>query len=94
MIDKKGDVEDAGNYRPICSLPVLDKLFATVMCETGSEIGQMSATRSRWFQTMEHYGIERSYISLLKKALQTARRISHDRPREYSVPDNKRHETG
>ena len=28
---KKGDREDAGNYRPICSLPVLYKLFATVL---------------------------------------------------------------
>ena len=24
----------------------------SIMCETGSEIGQMSATRSRWFQTI------------------------------------------
>ena len=29
VIHKMGDVEDAGNYRPICSLPVLYKLFAT-----------------------------------------------------------------
>ena len=28
---KKGDREDAGNYRPICSLPVWNKLFATVL---------------------------------------------------------------
>ena len=28
---KKGDREDAGNYRPICSLHVLNKLFATVL---------------------------------------------------------------
>ena len=26
-LHKKGDSEDAGNYRPICSLPVLYKLF-------------------------------------------------------------------
>ena len=32
VIYKKGDREDAGNYRPICSLPVLYKLFATVLC--------------------------------------------------------------
>ena len=31
VIYKKGDREDAGNYRPICSLPVLYKLFATVL---------------------------------------------------------------
>ena len=28
---KKGDREDAGNYTPICSLPVLYNLFATVL---------------------------------------------------------------
>ena len=31
VIYKKGDREDAGNYRPICTLPVLYKLFATVL---------------------------------------------------------------
>ena len=31
VINKKGDREDAGNLRPICSLPVLYKLFATVL---------------------------------------------------------------
>ena len=31
MIHKKGDVEDVGNYRPICSLPALYKLFATIL---------------------------------------------------------------
>ena len=31
VIYKKGDREAAGNYRPICSLPVLYKLFATVL---------------------------------------------------------------
>ena len=31
LICKKGDREDAGNYRPICSLLVLYKLFATVL---------------------------------------------------------------
>ena len=31
VIYKKGDREDAGNYRPICSLPVLYKLFATAL---------------------------------------------------------------
>ena len=31
VIYKKGDREDAGNYRPICRLPVLYKLFATVL---------------------------------------------------------------
>ena len=28
---QKGDVEEAGNYRPICSLPALYKLFTTIL---------------------------------------------------------------
>ena len=31
VIYKKGDREEAGNYRPICSLPVVYKLFTTVL---------------------------------------------------------------
>ena len=31
VIYKKGDVQDAGNYRPICSLPALYKLFSTLL---------------------------------------------------------------
>ena len=29
VIHKKGDVEDVSNYRPVCSLPALHKLFST-----------------------------------------------------------------
>ena len=31
MIHKKGDVEDAGHDRPICTLPALYKLFSTLV---------------------------------------------------------------
>ena len=31
VIYKKGDVEDVSNYRPICSLPSMYKLFSTIM---------------------------------------------------------------
>ena len=31
VLDKKGDVENVGNYRPICALPALYKLFSTVL---------------------------------------------------------------
>ena len=31
VIHIKGDVEDVGNYRPICSLPALYKLFTTIL---------------------------------------------------------------
>ena len=31
VIHKKGDVENVGDYRPICSLPALYKLFSTIL---------------------------------------------------------------
>ena len=31
VIYKKGDVENVSNYRPICSLPALYKLFSTIL---------------------------------------------------------------
>ena len=38
VIHEKGDVEDAGNYRPICALPVLYKLFwDSFVCKTCSD---------------------------------------------------------
>ena len=127
VIHKNGDVEDAGNYRPICSLPVLHKLFTTELCarlvprldscqppdQSGFRpshptVDHLMVYRMleqcccEWsvrlcFSTiaftkafdrikhqalrmsLEHYGIGRLYISLLNKALKTARRISHDR---------------
>ena len=32
VIHKKGDVENVSNYRPICSLPAMYKLFSTILC--------------------------------------------------------------
>ena len=32
VIHKKGDVEEAGNYMPMCTLPALYKLFSTFLC--------------------------------------------------------------
>ena len=31
VIHKKGDVENVSNYRPICSLPAMYKLFSTIL---------------------------------------------------------------
>ena len=31
VIHKKGDVENVSNYRPICSLSALYKLFSTIL---------------------------------------------------------------
>ena len=31
VIYKKGDVENVSNYRPICSLPAMNKLFSTIL---------------------------------------------------------------
>ena len=30
-LQKRGNVEEVGNYRPICTLPALDKLFSTTI---------------------------------------------------------------
>ena len=32
VMHKKGSLEEAGNYRPMCTLPALYKLFATLLC--------------------------------------------------------------
>ena len=31
VLHKKGDVENVSNYRPICSLPALYRLFSTIL---------------------------------------------------------------
>ena len=56
VIYKKGDREDAGNYRPICSLPVLYKLFATVLyARLASSLHKNSTTRQRWVSAQPPY---------------------------------------
>ena len=44
VVHKKGDREDPGNYKPICGLPILYKLFATVVCPTCSLSAQNTAS--------------------------------------------------
>ena len=51
VIHKKGDVENAGNCRPICSPPVLYNLFATAFfARLAPPLDKMPASRSGWFQ--------------------------------------------
>ena len=47
VIYKKGNREDAGNYMPICGLPILYKLFATVgtLCSTRPRPAQNTTPR-------------------------------------------------
>ena len=59
VIYKKGDVEGAGNYRPICILPALYKLFSTLLynrlysrLDRGQPHDQGGVRRS--FQTLDH----------------------------------------
>ena len=56
---KKGDVEEAGNYRPICTLPALYKLFSTLLynrlypkLDRGQADNQVGFRRT--FQTLDH----------------------------------------
>ena len=46
VIFKKGDVENVGNYRPICSLPALYKLFTTILYSRSS------------YQTTDHLDVQ------------------------------------
>ena len=59
VIHKKGDVEEEGNWRPMCTLPALYKLFATLLCnrlcprlDRVQPEGQGGFRRS--YQTLDH----------------------------------------
>ena len=56
---EKGDVEDVGNYRPICSLLALYKLFTTILyIRLYPRLGQIQAEDQAEFrssyQTTDH----------------------------------------
>ena len=60
VIHNNGNVEDAGNYCPMCSLPVLYKLFATAL--HASETGQMPPDQDGLrpsHQTVDHLMVYR-----------------------------------
>ena len=51
VICKKGDVEDVSNYRPICSLLALYKLFSTILYgRLYPMLDQKTSRRSAWIQ--------------------------------------------
>ena len=54
VIHKKGDVEHVSNYRPICSLPALYKLFSTIL------YGRLHPVLHKK-QAEDHAGIRKSY---------------------------------
>ena len=59
VLHKKGDVENVGNYRPICSLPALYKLFSTILYSRlyprlDQEQAEDQATYIRSYQTTDH----------------------------------------
>ena len=59
VIHKKGDVEEAGNYMPICTLPALYKLFSTFLCNRlCPRLDRLQpedqGRNKRSFQTLDH----------------------------------------
>ena len=51
VIYKKGNEEDVGNYRPICTLPALYKLFSTVLHNRlYARLQQNQSEDQGWFQ--------------------------------------------
>ena len=57
VIYKKGNVEEDGNYRPICTLPALHKLFSTI-------IYSRLCYRLDQAQSEDQGGFRRSYQTL------------------------------
>ena len=53
VIHKKGDVENVSNYRPICSLLALYKLFSTILYGVNVGPPQILQHRSRLHQPLE-----------------------------------------
>ena len=50
---KKGDVENVSNFRPICSLPALYKLFSTILYgRLYPVLDQKQAEDQAWLQTI------------------------------------------
>ena len=59
MIYKKGNVEEVGDYRPICTLPALCKLFSTfIYSRLYSRLDQAQSEDQggfrRSYQTLDH----------------------------------------
>ena len=55
VIHKKGDVENVSNYRPICSLPAMYKLFSTILYgRLYPMLGQKQAEDQAQRTTLQH----------------------------------------
>ena len=55
VLHKKGDVENVSNYRPICSLPALYKLFSTILYgRLYPALDQKQAGFRKSYQTTDH----------------------------------------
>ena len=72
---RKGDVEEAGKYRPICTLPALYKLFSTLLCNR-------LYPRLDCVQPGDQGGFRRSYRTLDHLATY---RLLEQKCREWSV---------
>ena len=87
VIYRKGDVEIVGNYRPICSLPALYKLFSTIL------YGRLNP-RLDQKQAEDQAGFTSSYLTTDHFA--TCRRYRAEMPRVVNpnVDSNHRHHEG
>ena len=64
VIYKNGDVEDVSNYRPICSLPALYKLFSTTLYGRPYPVldqkqAEDQAGFRKSYQTIDHFATYR-----------------------------------